>query len=247
MAIKLGDTILAAHLLSMWHDPNETWIYASADDPTFTFTVTGDKTAIFYPGMRIKLTQTTVKYFIITKVAYADPTSTITIYGGTDYDLANAAITNNFISGAKAPAGFPLNPDKWTAEITDITQRNQLTPSANTWYNIQSFSIDIPIGIWDVEYSVALHPYDTGANAQWGGKSTLSTANNSESDVDFTTYSLWSDSSNQVGMHQRRKILNLAAKTTYYFNHLVEQANLDGLYLDNHNSKMIIRTICAYL
>ena len=93
-----------------WTPALETWTYASADDPTYTFTISGDLTDKYSAGMRIKLTQTTAKYFIITKVAYSSPNTTITVYGGTDYDLANATITNPYYSVVKAPQGFPLDP-----------------------------------------------------------------------------------------------------------------------------------------
>src|SRR3989304_2551793 len=97
-----------------WVNADETWVYASADDPTFTFTIAGvDLTGKYSAGMRIKLTQTTAKYFIITKVAFSTDT-TITIYGGTDYDLANAAMPAPFYSTVKAPLSFPLDPLLWS-------------------------------------------------------------------------------------------------------------------------------------
>ncbi|WP_442766606.1 hypothetical protein, partial [Mitsuokella multacida] len=96
----------------------ETWTYLGADAPTYTFTISGDKTSKYSPGMRIKLTQTTVKYFIIVAVSYSYPNTTVTIYGGTDYTLENAAITDPYYSMVKAPAGFPLDPAKWTVSAT---------------------------------------------------------------------------------------------------------------------------------
>jgi hypothetical protein len=42
-------------------------------------------------GDKIKLTQTTVKYFYIVGVA----NTLLTVTGGSDYTVANAAITNN--------------------------------------------------------------------------------------------------------------------------------------------------------
>jgi len=78
----LAGTSLIIRQWDGWLISNETWTYASADAPTFTFTISGDKTTKYYPGQRIKLTQTTVKYFIITAVAYASPNTTITVYGG---------------------------------------------------------------------------------------------------------------------------------------------------------------------
>lgn len=42
--------------LDGWIPAEETWTYASADDPTFTFTISGDKTGKYSVGMKIKLT-----------------------------------------------------------------------------------------------------------------------------------------------------------------------------------------------
>src|SRR5690606_22909761 len=122
------------------------------------------KTGKYSAGMRIKLTQTTAKYFIITKVAYSDPNTTITVYGGTDYDLANAAITDPYYSQVKAPVGFPLDPSKWSVLVTDSSSRSQATPTSNQWYNLGSVSITIPIGYWVVSYKTnAAMTHSTGA------------------------------------------------------------------------------------
>jgi len=129
-----------------WIQAGETWTYSGADDPTFTFTIPGDKTTKYYAGMKIKLTQTTVEYFIITKVAYSDPNTTVTVYGGTDYDLANAGITDPYYSMMKAPAGFPLDLNKWTVQLIDATMKDQQNPTVQTWYNVGSLSLTIPIG-----------------------------------------------------------------------------------------------------
>lgn len=234
-----------------WVPAGETWTYASADDPTFTFTVAGvDLTTKYSAGMRIKLTQTTVKYFIITAVAFSTDT-TITVYGGTDYDLANEAITSPYFSTQKAPQGFPLDPTKWTVEATDTSTRTQSSPTQNTWYNLTGASISVPIGCWRVSYLTALQPYREGVT-QVSGQSTLSTANNSESDVDFSSYvgangasgTIWA-----VDNVYKEKFLTLAAKATYYLN-IRFTASTGGTWqisTQNSLSKMIIRAVCAYL
>lgn len=86
-----------------WIIPVETWTYASAS----SFTISGDKTGKYSKGDKIKLTQTTVKYFYILDVSYSSPNTTIKIYAGTDYTLANAAITSPFYSKQATPVGFP--------------------------------------------------------------------------------------------------------------------------------------------
>jgi len=86
-----------------WMPANETWTYASAT----SFTVSGDVTAKYPKGTKIRLTQTTPKYFYVIGTSYASPNTTVTITGGSDYTLANAAVTDNRYSYASTPQGFP--------------------------------------------------------------------------------------------------------------------------------------------
>jgi len=99
--------------LDGWIPAEETWTYASAT----TFTISGDKTSKYQKGDKIKLTQTSVKYFYIIGVSYSSPNTTITVTGGSDYSLANATITSPFYSKAESPQGFPLF-FNWTTTVT---------------------------------------------------------------------------------------------------------------------------------
>lgn len=90
-------------------DTTETWTYASGSGGgTATFTVAGDQTAKYTPGTRIKLTQSAaVAYFVVAAASFAASTTTVTITGGSDYTLANSAITANFHSYDANPQGYP--------------------------------------------------------------------------------------------------------------------------------------------
>jgi hypothetical protein len=90
-------------LLTGWIAGVLTWTYASAN----TLTMPGDVTAKFPKGTKIKLTQTTVKYFYVVNAVYSAPNTTLTLAGGSDYTLANEAITSPFYSYADSPQGFP--------------------------------------------------------------------------------------------------------------------------------------------
>jgi len=229
-----------------WVASSDTWTYASADSPTFTFTISGvDRTNVLQPGMRIKLTQTTAKYFIITAVAFSTNT-TVTIYGGTDYTLANAAITSPYYSALKAPYGFNTSPSKWTVEVLDTTLRTQATPTANTWYNNGSLSISIPIGVWHVSYHVSVQR--SGSAGTWDVITTLSTANNSQSDAEFSAFAAYAGSiAENGGAAYRWKVLTLAAKTSYYLNMMTRTASLSNMYFRNDLATCAIRAVSAYL
>lgn len=86
-----------------WIPLTGTFTYSSADSPTFVITTSVDLTGIVGLGMKIKLTQATTKYFIVTAIT----NNSITMYGGTDYTLTNSAISNVYYSMLKAPFGFP--------------------------------------------------------------------------------------------------------------------------------------------
>jgi len=236
----------SSDILGGWIPTGETWTYASADPPTFTFTISGDKTSKYSPGMRIKLTQTTIKYFIITVVTYSAPDTTITIYGGTDYTLADAAITDPYYSIQKAPQGFPLAPTKWQVRVTDSLIQSQASPAADTWYNLGSINIVIPIGCWNVSYQVCLSPQRSTAGAMVQ-RSTLSTSPTSQSDLDFSAYvyhSSGTDISHTIG---RQKVLTLGSKTTYYLIAMGDGVGLSAIRFAGSVSTTIITAVCAYV
>jgi len=226
--------------------------YEASDDPTYTFSFASDMTTILGVGMRIKLTDSGTQYFIITAVgAYSGGKTIITGYGGTDYNLSGGAITNPYYSMVKVPYGFPLSPIKWTEKVTSVTQYGQATPTQNVWYNINAVGkISIPIGVWNVDYSVMSYVDDTGTSLM--SQTTLSTANNSESDVEFTTGQELYDGDaaiihNITTMAARDKYLSIASKTTYYLNTRTTEAGITSIYWRNAISPLIIRAVCAYL
>lgn len=82
-----------------WISVTDSWAYASAT----TITVPSDATAKYSVGDKIKFTQTSTKYFYIVAVS----ATTLTVTGGADYTVANAAISGIYYSKAATPLGFP--------------------------------------------------------------------------------------------------------------------------------------------
>lgn len=230
--------------------------YHSADDPTYQMKTTTDVdlTDTIGVGMKIKLTNDgSTKYFFITGIDYNSTVANrtvITMYGGTDYDLVNSAITNPYYSTHRAPFGFPLQDEKWTYVITDTTFRSQGSPVQNRWYNW--LSANIPIGSWsELRYKAMVgvdRSLSTGVTTIY---TTLSTANNSESDPDFTMASgsgtSTSDSDFCVATHRQGKIISLTSKTTYYLNLKTSSASASNLYSYNNSVAAAISCKCAYL
>jgi hypothetical protein len=240
-----ADTFLDA-LQSGWFASGETWTYASSDDPTYTLTISGDKTNKYSAGMRVKLTDSGTQYFIITKVAYSDPNTTLTLYGGTDYDLSTGTITEPYFSSWKAPLGFPLETEKWTEETTSASNNSTASPTQYTWYNATSLSV--PIGSWNIYYHAC--PYHSDVGTDTNLKITISTANNSESDPDLTCATRLGGASATLVVYAqsyKNKNITLSSKTSYYLNYSTLNTGMSTIGVHGDWSVTIIRAVCAYL
>ena len=230
-----------------WTAGTGTWSYTSADSPTFVASIPDADAAAMNVGDRLKLTQTTVKYFIVT--AKGSPSAgftPVTIYGGTDYTLANAAITLPYYSHAKSPLGFPTSPAKWTVTFTDTTERSQAAPTQNTWYNLGSLSLSIPIGVWRVNFKRATFVNRTVAGSL-GIDSSLSSSASSASDSELTDSISNGLLTSIAGFAFTSKLITLAAKTTYYPIARTIYASMLNLYFENQTAAMLVEAVCAYL
>lgn len=239
-----------------WIASTLAWTFGAADGHTFTMTTPGDHTADVSLGSRVRLTHAGVtKYFLVTGVAYASGTTTLTLYGGTDYTLAATAITAVSFSRAKAPAGFPLDPDKWTEVTTSTAMLAQTTPTAGVWYNVGGLSLVVPIGAWRVSFHAAVEVVSAAVTGNYEivGIGSLSTANNTsvaDRSGFFRHYS-YVNASAQIGGFtlEGDNVTVLAAKQTLY---LVASAttgapSLQGLYVRGDMTTTILRAVSAYL
>ena len=224
----------------------ERWTFAGADDPTFTLNVSGEFTWKYCKGQRVRLQQGSIKYFIITGVGYASGSTILTLYGGTDYDLASSPIIEPYFSAAKAPYGFPLDESKWRVESLVTSDSSQASPVAGTWYN-KGGSLVVPIGLWRVEYAAELEVIRAAAGAL-DVFATLSTAVNSEMNKETTTkIGISSGVSMRGSVCLSGYVLELAAKGTYYLNCKTGQASMTAISFKGSEQKTRVRATCAYL
>lgn len=102
------------HPSGTWAEVSDTWTYAT----TGTITVPFDATLEYRKGGKIRFRQGgSYKYMSITSVA----TGTLSVFGGSDYQVANSAITNPAYSPVENPIGFPNQfnfTPSWAAGIT---------------------------------------------------------------------------------------------------------------------------------
>lgn len=99
-----------------WVAVSDSWAYASST----TITVPTDATTKYSVGDKIKLVQSaTTKYFYITGVT----ATVLTVSGGSDYTVANAAISSIYYSKVATPLSFPQY-FNWTPTWTNLTTGN---------------------------------------------------------------------------------------------------------------------------
>jgi hypothetical protein len=237
-----------------WISANQTWTFSSVDDPTGVITVPSDARLKYSAGMRIKFTNggNTI-YGIITAVAETaitflheiDPTDNLALVL-----MADSAITANYYSTQKAPFGFSLETNKWQI-LVKPAKFLQNTPTAGVWYNVSS--ITIPIGGWLVEYFGSAYAEDAAATTTSVINATLSTANDSESDSEFSCGGELFGASSTIALSfpvHRRKFLSLAAKDIYYLNMRISGAGISAIRFRSASDgygQSIIRAVCAYL
>lgn len=227
-----------------WISAGETWTYASADDPTYTFTVGADVTTKYSVGMKIKLTQGTVKYFIITAIsAFTGGNTTITVYGGTDYDLASSAISDNAYSMMRTPVGFPMSPAKWSVKTVGSMDRS----TNSTSYASLTDSITIPIGVWDFNYKVPVRLL-TESTAGVLAYISMTSSGTTETNPDLTVWMTraFSAGTSHTGSTMfARQVLTATSKTVYT---LIGKTSAGTVLAGGSTFTPIVFTAtCAYL
>lgn len=145
--VKKGQ--IDADIIAGWIPALESWSYKSATE----IYVAGDQTGKYQKGDKVKFTQTTVKYAYIVAVSAYDAgntRTTLTITGGTDYTVANAAISAQYYSKNANPQGFPhafnYTPT-WTASTTNpVINNGTLKGAFSVVGNEVRFFISLTVG-----------------------------------------------------------------------------------------------------
>ncbi len=196
----------------------------SADDPTYVVQFAGvDLTSKVSVGQKISWVQNgSTRYGFITALSVSGGNTSLTLYGGTDYDVDDTsthAISDVKFSSMKAPYGFSLDQDKWSEITTYTNYLSDTTMTDDTWQELDdSVNLTIPIGKWKVHLSAAIAVEFSGGSWQ-GCTSTLSTTTNSETNPEFTgvIYPYTSGTGwVRDKAHTLDNIIDLTTKTTFY-------------------------------
>lgn len=160
----------------------------------------------------------TLDYAIITKTAFSTHTTlTVQVPEGCTIPTSGGVSAVAY-STQDTPYLFPKQRDKWQVGLIHLTDDTQSSPSSGTWYNLGSCYFTIPVGVWVPGYQVTLDI--AGGASGTSQQSTLSTANNTESDTQLTARIYIPSNTEIMGPVTRQKLggINLAAATIYYLN-----------------------------
>ncbi len=95
------------------------------------------------------------EYFYVAKVgAFAAGVTPVTLLGGTDGHLPNAALGTIQYSNAGTPFGFPSAKRKWRIRLLNRSQYILASPSVGVWYNVGQFQLQVPTGEWKLGYNI---------------------------------------------------------------------------------------------
>ena len=208
---------------------------ASNTDTPFTNSVTGTN-----------ITAGTTNFGIITAQTFStDTTYTIQVPEGETLPTTGGIGTVSY-SMQKTPYGFPSKANKWTVESHYRTITAQGSPTLNVWYNIAQAKINIPVGAWEVSNQMTLYA-DRGSGSDVTVAGTLSTANNSESNKQYTASG--QATSNTILSHtmHTQGYEDLSSATDYFFNIRTTTGSMTNIYLATDRGVGILRAKCAYL
>lgn len=255
---------LADLIMTGWIALNATCAYVSAathatgsgvgtQNTTYSGVIdlTGDWTAYISAGMKWSHVQSgTTRYYGIHKVELSGGNTRLTLFGGTDYQVANAAITAPKFSVANAPLGFPLDETKWEIKWLQTSDFSQASPVQNTWYNVGSLAA--PVGNYVCKESGIIAVVSTAAQTAVRVSGTLSNANNTEWSTEYSAYQGISGASGSlvcIASFGKSFPLNLTATTSLYFNMrtVTAAASISSLVTAYANQPIVISLIPKWL
>lgn len=188
------------------------------------------------------------EYAIVLNVAYSAPNTTITVFTGTDYLIPNMTLSSPYYSTQRAPYGFPASKDKWIVEFLSLVDLVQTAAAVGAWTNPYSAPmLQVPRGGWKLLFEAPVQG-SSGANVA-DMYTTLSTANNSESDRRYSTRTILTNPVNQnhYQHHARSNFVRQSAATTWYINMRTQTASNSQISLSGSQGAVIIRAECGAL
>jgi hypothetical protein len=185
----------------------------------------------------------TLDYGIITKTAFSTNTTlTVQVPEGCTIPTSGGVSAVSYSTQA-VPYLFPRDSGRWEVSLLLKVASSQASPVANTWYNL-GFYITAPTGAWTFSYEATYNVQHASICTQ---HVTISTTNNSETDVETSSRVQGNTVTALIGQMQRTFNYDVTSPTVYYWNARTTQATTTTIQLDNSTSPSKLTLTPAYL
>lgn len=188
----------------------------------------------------------TLDYGIIQSASFSTNTTLIVqVPEGCTIPTSGGVSTVSY-SVNKTPYGMPIQRGKWTLVRIARVSEAQSSPTANTWYNLGTSKLNVPIGSWTLGWEAPIYVALAGAASMF---TTLSTANNTESDAALTARIYNNATVNTVISTGRTKRgdVSLAAATDYFMNSKTDVSAAGSINIQANDATSVIFAENAYL
>lgn len=188
------------------------------------------------------------EYGIITKAAYSNPNTTLTIFTGTDNNIPNQTLGSPSYSLQRSPYGFQAGRNRWILEtLLRTSSSNSGVGSLTTFINNGFGQLQTPSGDWLLEtYGTAQINGSTAVTTMEGRATIGSTSSTGEvMAVDMYTNA---SATAMMGAFSMSRTINLTATQTYYLNIYVQSAGsiVTGGFRGDIGD-VVIRATSAYI
>lgn len=156
-------------------------------------------------------------------------------------------VSNIFYSSHRTPFGMPASTDRWLLTSINKAGGNSSVATA-TWSNVTSLNITIPIGSWNIAYKTSI--YIGSATGGVGLVTTLSTANNTESNGKFTIRTENPGGTQAITSPHTLypEPITVSSATPYYLNSQQSSGGTISIYLfSDRNGGTVINAYYGYL
>lgn len=187
------------------------------------------------------------EYGVITNISYSAPTTTLTVFTGTDYMVPNQTLNTPQYSLVQAPYGFPADANRWRVDSLFIATQSTSIGSFNAWF-ASNAKLSIPTGKWSYGYNGLLTGNGTSSsNMSFEFGLTSATT----PDKATVTGAIVGPTTTFVGYPSFiRTLLSLSALTTYTLTGLSSNAGGTvtwGLSNDTTYAQTTIFADCSYI
>lgn len=183
------------------------------------------------------LSSLTWDFGIISSVSFATDTTVVVQVPEGCTIPTSGGVASIAYSGISTPYAFPKETFRWQL-ATILRVQTALAVTISLWYNLGSGALNVPAGSWTVGYSAS--PIGQATTTSQVDVS-LSTANNTVGDTDFTTTHYIGSTQLMGALHTRKKPLVLSSLAPYYLNFSMPAGT--GLTIYNTDTVNVVKPV----